>query len=220
MMGVIYLNELQIYENPEFGKMRSIQIDGEPWFVGKDVAAALGYGDTDQAIRNHVDDEDKLTRNFNGSGQNRAMTVINESGVYALIFGSKLDSAKRFKHWVTYEVLPSIRKTGSYTLPGYASLPQVISIVAETKKRMKAEGKENWEIAHACYEIGENYGVTLPKFFAEDCKMPDEEAVAMVDFACEHPEYQQNPDAGYYAFVLSQCTVRQLRGRKPKKLES
>lgn len=220
MMGVIYLNELQIYENPEFGKMRSIQIDGEPWFVGKDVAAALGYGDTDQAIRNHVDDEDKLTRNFNGSGQNRAMTVINESGVYALIFGSKLDSAKRFKHWVTHEVLPSIRKTGSYTLPGYASLPQVISIVAETKKRMKAEGKENWEIAHACYEIGENYGVTLPKFFAEDCKMPDEEAVAMVDFACEHPEYQQNPDAGYYAFVLSQCTVRQLRGRKPKKLES
>lgn len=220
MMGVIYLNELQIYENPEFGKMRSIQIDGEPWFVGKDVAAALGYGDTDQVIRNHVDDEDKLTRNFNGSGQNRAMTVINESGVYALIFGSKLDSAKRFKHWVTHEVLPSIRKTGSYTLPGYASLPQVISIVAETKKRMKAEGKENWEIAHACYEIGENYGVTLPKFFAEDCKMPDEEAVAMVDFACEHPEYQQNPDAGYYAFVLSQCTVRQLRGRKPKKLES
>lgn len=214
------MNELQIYENPEFGKMRSIQIDGEPWFVGKDVAAALGYGDTDQAIRNHVDDEDKLTRNFNGSGQNRAMTVINESGVYALIFGSKLDSAKRFKHWVTHEVLPSIRKTGSYTLPGYASLPQVISIVAETKKRMKAEGKENWEIAHACYEIGENYGVTLPKFFAEDCKMPDEEAVAMVDFACEHPEYQQNPDAGYYAFVLSQCTVRQLRGRKPKKLES
>ncbi|WP_371722167.1 Bro-N domain-containing protein [Neglectibacter sp. X4] len=171
-------------------------------------------------MRNHVDDEDKLTRNFNGSGQNRAMTVINESGVYALIFGSKLDSAKRFKHWVTHEVLPSIRKTGSYTLPGYASLPQVISIVAETKKRMKAEGKENWEIAHACYEIGENYGVTLPKFFAEDCKMPDEEAVAMVDFACEHPEYQQNPDAGYYAFVLSQCTVRQLRGRKPKKLES
>ena len=233
MMGVIYLNELQIYENPEFGKMRSIQIDGEPWFVGKDVAAALGYADTDKAIREHIDDEDKnlikpaeiagLKVDSKSAGlniPNRGMYLINESGVYALIFGSKLDSAKRFKHWVTHEVLPSIRKTGSYTLPGYASLPQVISIVAETKKRMKAEGKENWEIAHACYEIGENYGITLPKFFAEDCKMPDEEVVAMVDFACEHPEYQQNPDAGYYAFVLSQCTVRQLRGRKPKKLES
>lgn len=221
MMGVIYLNELQIYENPEFGKMRSIQIDGEPWFVGKDVAAALGYENTRDALSRHVDDEDKNTVVIHDGIQgNPNMVIINESGVYALIFGSKLDSAKRFKHWVTHEVLPSIRKTGSYTLPGYASLPQVISIVAETKKRMKAEGKENWEIAHACYEIGENYGVTLPKFFAEDCKMPDEEAVAMVDFACEHPEYQQNPDAGYYAFVLSQCTVRQLRGRKPKKLES
>ena len=215
------MNKLQVFDNPEFGKMRSIQIDGEPWFVGKDVAAALGYENTRDALSRHVDDEDKNTVVIHDGIQgNPNMVIINESGVYALIFGSKLDSAKRFKHWVTHEVLPSIRKTGSYTLPGYASLPQVISIVAETKKRMKAEGKENWEIAHACYEIGENYGITLPKFFAEDCKMPDEEAVAMVDFACEHPEYQQNPDAGYYAFVLSQCTVRQLRGRKPKKLES
>ena len=215
------MNKLQVFDNPEFGKMRSIQIDGEPWFVGKDVAAALGYENTRDALSRPVDDDDKNTVVIHGGIQgNPNMVIITESGVYALIFGSKLDSAKRFKHWVTHEVLPSIRKTGSYTLPGYASLPQVISIVAETKKRMKAEGKENWEIAHACYEIGENYGVTLPKFFAEDCKMPDEEAVAMVDFACEHPEYQQNPDAGYYAFVLSQCTVRQLRGRKPKKLES
>ncbi len=215
------MNELQIFNNPEFGKMRSIQIDGEPWFVGKDVAAALGYENTRDALARHVDDEDKNTVAIHDGIQgNPNMVIINESGVYALIFGSKLESAKRFKHWVTHEVLPSIRKTGSYTLPGYASLPQVISIVAETKKRMKAEGKENWKIAHACYETGENYGVTLPKFFAEDCKMTDEEAVAMVDFACEHPEYQQNPEAGYYAFVLSQCTVRQLRGRKPKKLES
>ena len=215
------MNELQIFNNPEFGKMRSIQIDGEPWFVGKDVAAALGYENTRDALARHVDDEDKNTVAIHDGIQgNPNMVIINESGVYALIFGSKLESAKRFKHWVTHEVLPSIRKPGSDTLPGYASLPQVISIVAETKKRMKAEGKENWKIAHACYETGENYGVTLPKFFAEDCKMTDEEAVAMVDFACEHPEYQQNPEAGYYAFVLSQCTVRQLRGRKPKKLES
>lgn len=216
------MNELQVFNNPEFGKVRTIQIDGEPWFVGKDVAAALGYGDTDQAIRNHVDDEDKLTRHFDGEpgskGGNPNMTVINESGVYALIFGSKLESAKRFKHWVTHEVLPSIRKTGSYTLPGYASLPQVVSIVVETKRKMKAEGKESWEIAHACYEIGENYGVTIPKFLAEDCKMTDEEAVAMADFAWTHPEYKQNPEAGYFAFVLSQCTVHQLRGRKPKTL--
>ena len=80
------------------------------------MAAALGYGDTDQALRKHVDTEDRLTRRFNGSGQNRLMTVINESGLYALIFGSKLDSAKRFKRWVTSEVLPAIRKTGGYSI--------------------------------------------------------------------------------------------------------
>lgn len=107
---------LRAFASDEFGSIRSIMIDSDPWFVGKDVAAALGYGDTDQALRKHVDTEDRLTRRFNGSGQNRLMTVINESGLYALIFGSKLDSAKRFKRWVTSEVLPAIRKTGSYTV--------------------------------------------------------------------------------------------------------
>lgn len=107
---------LRAFANEEFGSIRSIMIDSDPWFVGKDVAAALGYGDTDQALRKHVDTEDRLTRRFNGSGQNRLMTVINESGLYALIFGSKLDSAKRFKRWVTSEVLPAIRKTGGYSV--------------------------------------------------------------------------------------------------------
>ena len=108
-------NEIQIYENAEFGRVRTIVKDGEPYFVGKDVADILGYADTDQAIRKHVDEEDKLTRRFNGSGQNREMTIINESGLYSLILSSKLPAAKKFKRWVTSEVLPSIRKKGSYT---------------------------------------------------------------------------------------------------------
>lgn len=102
------------FENAEFGIIRTQSIDGNPWFVGKDVATALGYTDCDQAIRNHVDVEDKLTRCFDGSGQKRTMTIINESGLYSLIFSSKLESAKRFKRWVTSTVLPSIRKTGGY----------------------------------------------------------------------------------------------------------
>lgn len=111
-------NEIQIFENTEFGKVRTMVKDGEPYFVGKDVADILGYADTDQAIRKHVDEEDKLTRRFNGSGQNREMTIINESGLYSLILSSKLPAAKKFKRWVTSEVLPSIRKTGSYsTIP-------------------------------------------------------------------------------------------------------
>lgn len=108
------MNELMIFNNPEFGAVRTVEIDGEPWLVGKDVAAALGYSDTDKAIRNHVDDDDKLTRQFGGSGQNRNMTVINESGLYALVLSSKLPGAKKFRRWVTAEVLPAIRRTGSY----------------------------------------------------------------------------------------------------------
>ncbi len=107
-------NELQIFNSPEFGNIRAIEVDGEPWMVGKDVATALGYSDTDKAIRNHVDDEDKLTRQIGGSGQNRNMMIINESGLYSLILSSKLPSAKQFKRWITSEVLPAIRKTGGY----------------------------------------------------------------------------------------------------------
>ena len=115
-------NEVQLYSYGE-QTMRVKLIDGEPWFVGKDIAIALGYKDTDQAIRMHVDDEDKLTRDFNGSGQKRAMTIINESGVYSLIFSSQLPTAKKFKRWVTSEVLPQIRRTGSYSIDAKKVLP-------------------------------------------------------------------------------------------------
>lgn len=103
-----------VFSNPEFGKIRVMEIGGEPWLVGKDVAAALGYGDTDQALRKHIDEEDKLSRQFDGSGQNRCVTVINESGLYSLVLSSKLPGAKKFRRWVTSEVLPSIRKHGGY----------------------------------------------------------------------------------------------------------
>ena len=111
------MEQLKIFENEEFGQVRTINIDGEPWFVGKDVAKILGYKDTSDAMRRHVDDEDKLTRCFTDSGQSREMYVINESGLYSLILSSKLPTAKRFKRWVTSEVLPAIRKTGTYAVP-------------------------------------------------------------------------------------------------------
>lgn len=97
------MNELKQF-NFESNQVRALLINNEPWFVGKDVALSLGYKDTSDALKKHVTDEDKLTRCFADSGQNRQMYVINESGLYALIFGSKLESAKRFKHWVTSEV--------------------------------------------------------------------------------------------------------------------
>src|SRR5699024_5271163 len=111
------VNELQIFNNEEFGKIRTVTINNEPWFVSKDVATALGYSNSRDAISKHVFDDDKGVAKCDTPSGRQEMSVINESGLYALIFGSKLDSAKRFKHWVTSEILPSIRKTGSYQKP-------------------------------------------------------------------------------------------------------
>lgn len=108
------MNNLQIFNSPDFGQIRTIQQNGEPWFVGKDVADILGYSNTPKAIRDHVDDEDKLTERIVLSGQNRGLTIINESGLYSLILSSKMPKAKEFKRWVTSEVIPAIRKTGGY----------------------------------------------------------------------------------------------------------
>ena len=106
----------QIFKNEEFGQIRTCEVNGETYFVGKDVASALGYTNTMKAIRDHVDDEDKLGERIVLSGQNRQATVINESGLYSLILSSKLESARRFKRWVTSEVLPAIRRNGRFEL--------------------------------------------------------------------------------------------------------
>lgn len=136
------MNGLQVFKNDEFS-IKSLVIDNEPWFVGKDVAAALGYRDTSDALKKHVDNDDKLTRRFADSGQNREMYIINESGLYSLILSSKLESAKRFKKWVTSEVLPSIRKTGGYKLPEI-SYPQSLRLLAdEIEKNKKLELENN-----------------------------------------------------------------------------
>lgn len=108
------MNELQIFNNEEFGNVRSLIIDNEPWLVGKDVATDLGYQNGSRDINRHVDEEDRRKVMVFDGKQNKETIVINESGLYALVFGSKLPSAKKFKHWVTSEVLPTLRKTGSY----------------------------------------------------------------------------------------------------------
>lgn len=111
------------FNNEEFGNVRTLTIDGDPWFVGKDIAECLGYSNTKDALRKHVDSEDKIMGSQNATpsitdnlGRKQFPTFINESGVYSLILGSKLESAKKFKRWVTSEVLPSLRKTGTYTV--------------------------------------------------------------------------------------------------------
>lgn len=108
------MNDIRIFENEQFGQIRAFEKDGEPWFVGKDVADILGYQNGSRDINTHVDEEDKLKYRISTSGQIREQLIINESGLYSLILSSKLPRAKAFKHWVTSEVLPSIRKNGGY----------------------------------------------------------------------------------------------------------
>ena len=107
---------LQTFSNTEFGNIRTLTIDFEPWFVGKDIATALGYAKPENAVKAHVDNEDKSTTPIQGSGYKTKAIIINESGLYSLILSSKLPNAKKFKRWVTSEVLPAIRKTGSYSI--------------------------------------------------------------------------------------------------------
>lgn len=139
------MNKPQIF-NFEQNEVRTILVNDEPYFVGKDVAEILGYERADNAIRNHVDDEDKLTHQISASGQNRNMTIINESGLYSLILKSKLPSARKFKHWVTSDVLPTIRKHGMYAKEELLDNPDLLIEVATKLKeertlRLVAEQK-------------------------------------------------------------------------------
>lgn len=147
------MNNLQLFNNPDFGEIRALELDGQPWFVGKDVATALGYSNTRDALERHVDDEDKNTVvNPDGKRGNPNMTIINESGLYSLVLSSKLPGAKQFKRWVTSEVLPSIRKSGGYINGQETMSPEELmakalmvaeKTLAEREKRISALTVEN-----------------------------------------------------------------------------
>lgn len=135
------MNEVQLF-NFENHEVRSLLLNNDPWFIGKDVAETLGYTDTNQAIRKHVDDEDKLSRRFDGSGQGREMVIINESGLYSLILSSKLPSAKKFKRWVTSEVLPALRKTGQYQVKELSGQELMAKALIEAQSVLAAKDKQ------------------------------------------------------------------------------
>lgn len=137
------MNDLQIFNNSEFGEIRTITINNEPWFVGKDITDKLGYQNGSRDISRHVDEEDMQVIPIPNDTQSRNMLVINESGLYALILSSKLPKAKQFKHWVTSEVLPTIRKQGSYNLPTtYKQALQQLLIEVEKRELLEIENKE------------------------------------------------------------------------------
>lgn len=135
------MNELKIFENEQFGTIRTVEIDSTPYFVGKDVAEVLGYSNPRDALARHTDDEDKTTVAIHDGSQNRNVTVINESGLYSLILSSKLPKAKEFKHWVTSEVLPAIRKHGVYAVDEVLENPDMLISALQALKEEKEKAK-------------------------------------------------------------------------------
>lgn len=134
------MSELQIFKNAEFGSIRTLTINGEPYFVGRDVAEILGYSNSRKALADHVDEEDKGVTKCDTLGGTQEMTVINESGLYSLILGSKLPTARKFKRWVTSEVLPTIRKHGVYAVDEVLANPDML---IEALLQLKAEREIN-----------------------------------------------------------------------------
>lgn len=156
------MNELKIFNSPEFGQVRTITLDGEPWFVGKDVADALGYSNSRDALARHVDDEDKTSVVIPDTGSNykSKTTLINESGLYGLVLSSKLPTAKKFKHWVTREVLPAIRKHGAYLTPekveeALLNPDTLIRLATELKEERALRKAAELDAASAKQLIGE-----------------------------------------------------------------
>lgn len=138
------MNELEVFKNEEFGVIRIFKIAGEPWFVGKDVANILGYSNSRKTINDHVDDEDKGVTKCDTLRGKQNVTIINESGLYSLILSSKLPTAKRFKRWVTSEVLPALRKTGTYSMvpQTYVEALRELADTVEQKEKLMIENQK------------------------------------------------------------------------------
>lgn len=139
------MNELQVFKNQEFGSVRTLTFNDEPWFVGKDVALVLKYSNPQKAIRDHVDEEDR-TVNESFTVHGTAITLINESGLYSLILSSKLPSAKKFKRWVTSEVLPALRKTGQYQVKELSGQELMAKALIEAQSVLAAKDKQIQEM--------------------------------------------------------------------------
>ena len=195
-------NAMQIFKNDEFGQIRIVEINNEPYFVGKDVVDILGYQNGSRDINTHVDEEDRLKYQISTAGQLREQTIINESGLYALILSSKLPTAKKFKRWVTHEVLPSIRKTGTYGIPqNYA---EALQLAADQAKQL-LEQKPKVEFFDAVAESKDAIEIAS---VAKVLDVPGVGRNKLFEFLRDHKilmrnnqPYQKYIDCGYFRII-------------------
>ena len=195
-------NAMQIFKNDEFGQVRIVEINNEPYFVGKDVVDILGYQNGSRDINTHVDEEDRLKYQISTAGQLREQTIINESGLYALILSSKLPTAKKFKRWVTHEVLPSIRKTGTYGIPqNYA---EALQLAADQAKQL-LEQKPKVEFFDAVAESKDAIEIAS---VAKVLDVPGVGRNKLFEFLRDHKilmrnnqPYQKYVDCGYFRII-------------------
>lgn len=203
------MNEIKAFENETFGSVRTMDLEGDVWFVGKDVAEILGYTNPSKALADHVDEEDKLNNESLSSLGQRGGWLINESGLYSLVLSSKLPTAKQFKRWITKEVIPSIRKTGGYfaTPKTYVEALRALADAEEEKERLALENEEMKPKAEfydtvaessTTFEVGVvakilNFGIGRNKLF----KFLRNEGILNPD----NIPYQQYVDAGYFKVV-------------------
>lgn len=210
------MNNIQIFNNPQFGNIRTVTIHGEPWFVGKDIAEALGYTNSRDALTKRVDDEDKGVAKCDTPSGAQTMTIINESGLYSLILSSKLPNANKFKRWVTSEVLPTIRKTGHYEAPGYSpkatSIGEVVNLIKITRQTMKEQGATPTDIAKTVKKICEQFGVNLPQCFIKPKETTMADVMQMIDFIYTQPKGKGQKTPTYDDFIIYQASVKRLGG--------
>ena len=202
------MNNIQVFNNEELGCIRTVMINDQPWFVGKDIAVALGYSNPQKAIRDHIDVEDK-TVNDSFTINGTKGTLINESGLYSLILSSKLPSAKKFKRWVTSEVLPSIRKTGHY---GNTPLKDVINLIRITRDNMEKQGASPTQIAETINGICEQYGINLPNFVIHPEQVTMKNVFDMVDYVFSQPRGRGHKALTYDDYVSHKASVKMIGG--------
>lgn len=216
------MNEVSVFQNPQFGQVRTITRDGEPWFVANDVCRALDLTNPRKVIsRLDADEKDGVTIS-DAIGREQKTNVVNESGLYTLILTSRKPEAHAFKRWVTHDILPSIRKTGSYSTPGVfppkaTSVSEVVKLIQETRQMMERQGCTPHDVAVAVDSICKQFGIMLPECFIKPETFSMQDWEDAVDWIFKvHPD-SKSPSPTFQDYMIFRAKKRRMRLENPER---